>query len=69
MWTCKTGKNQDVEIGTTVHDVLNTANDEQIKYEVLKKMPFADFLKYLVDYAFLYITFNKFTNKFSNLIL
>ena len=37
VWACETGKNQAVKIGTTVHDMLNTISDEQIKYEVIKK--------------------------------
>jgi len=37
VWACETGKNQAEKISTTVHDVLNTTSDEQIKYEVLKK--------------------------------
>lgn len=37
VWACETGKNQAVQISTTVHDVLNTSSDKQIKYEVLKK--------------------------------
>jgi len=39
VWACETGKNQAIEIGTTVHDVLNTISDQQIKYEVIKKIP------------------------------
>ncbi|KYN03738.1 hypothetical protein ALC62_05434 [Cyphomyrmex costatus] len=35
-WTCQTGKNQVIKINTTVHDVLNSTDDEQIKREVLK---------------------------------
>jgi len=35
VWACETGKNQAIEIGTTVHDVLNTISDQQIKYEVI----------------------------------
>ena len=34
LWACETGKNQAVEINTTVHNVLNTTSDKQIKYEV-----------------------------------
>jgi len=34
VWVCETGKNQAKEIGTTIHDVLNNINDEQIKNEV-----------------------------------
>lgn len=37
VWACETGKNQAIEISTTVHDMLNTTNDERIKYEVIKK--------------------------------
>lgn len=34
VWACETGKNQAVEINTTVHSVLNNTSDEQIKLEV-----------------------------------
>ncbi|XP_018394385.1 PREDICTED: putative gustatory receptor 28b [Cyphomyrmex costatus] len=34
VWACQTGKNQAQEISTTVHDVLNNINDEQIKNEL-----------------------------------
>ncbi|XP_011705659.1 PREDICTED: putative gustatory receptor 28b [Wasmannia auropunctata] len=34
VWACETGKNQATKIGTTIHDVLNTTTDEQIKYEL-----------------------------------
>jgi len=34
VWACETGKNQAKKIGTTIHDVLNSINDEQIKNEV-----------------------------------
>ncbi|KAG5325781.1 GR28B protein, partial [Pseudoatta argentina] len=34
VWACETGNNQAVKIGTTVHNVLNTISDEQIKYEL-----------------------------------
>ncbi|XP_071637763.1 uncharacterized protein [Temnothorax longispinosus] len=34
-WACETGKNQAQEIRTTIHDVLNTSRDEQIKNELL----------------------------------
>ncbi|XP_012063689.1 PREDICTED: putative gustatory receptor 28a [Atta cephalotes] len=33
-WACETGKNQAIKIRTTVHDVLNNINNEQIKYEL-----------------------------------
>ncbi|KYQ56201.1 Putative gustatory receptor 28a [Trachymyrmex zeteki] len=33
-WACETGKNQARKISTTIHDVLNSINDEQIKYEL-----------------------------------
>jgi len=35
-WACETGKNQAQEIRTTIHDVLNSTRDEQIKNEVVK---------------------------------
>jgi hypothetical protein len=35
-WACETGKNQAKEISTTIHDVLNSTNDEKIKNEVLQ---------------------------------
>ncbi|XP_011705660.1 PREDICTED: putative gustatory receptor 28b [Wasmannia auropunctata] len=34
VWACETGKNEATEIGTTIHNVLNTTTDEQIKYEL-----------------------------------
>ncbi|XP_071637364.1 uncharacterized protein [Temnothorax longispinosus] len=34
VWACETGKNQAVEIGTTIHEVLNITNNEKIKYEL-----------------------------------
>jgi len=34
VWACETCKNQAQEIRTTIHDVLNSAKDEQIKNEV-----------------------------------
>ncbi|XP_011880415.1 PREDICTED: uncharacterized protein LOC105568945 [Vollenhovia emeryi] len=33
-WVCETGKNQAEEIRTTIHDVLNSNKDEQIKHEL-----------------------------------
>jgi len=36
VWACETGKNQAQEIRTTIHDVLNSTRDEQIKNEVTK---------------------------------
>ncbi|XP_011705689.1 PREDICTED: putative gustatory receptor 28b isoform X3 [Wasmannia auropunctata] len=35
VWACETGKNQAQEIGTTIHDLLNSTNDEQIKKELV----------------------------------
>ncbi|XP_071563981.1 uncharacterized protein [Temnothorax nylanderi] len=34
VWACETGKNQAMEISTTVHEVFNSASNEQIKYEL-----------------------------------
>ncbi|XP_071638477.1 putative gustatory receptor 28b [Temnothorax longispinosus] len=34
VWACETGKNQAEEIRTTIHDVLNSSRDEQIKNEL-----------------------------------
>ncbi|XP_011705730.1 PREDICTED: uncharacterized protein LOC105460932, partial [Wasmannia auropunctata] len=34
VWACETGKNQAQELRTTIHDVLNSTRDEQIKHEV-----------------------------------
>ncbi|KAL6259645.1 hypothetical protein P5V15_009561 [Pogonomyrmex californicus] len=34
VWACETGKTQAQEIGTNIHDVLNSTNDEQIKNEL-----------------------------------
>lgn len=36
VWACETGKDQALEIGTTVHDVLISTSDKQIKDEVAK---------------------------------
>jgi len=44
VWACETGKNQAIKINTTIHDVLNSINDEQIKHEVLKNLIFIYFL-------------------------
>ncbi|KYN32910.1 hypothetical protein ALC56_12726, partial [Trachymyrmex septentrionalis] len=35
IWACETGKNQALEIGTTVHIVFNSINDENVKDEVM----------------------------------
>ncbi|XP_071637187.1 uncharacterized protein [Temnothorax longispinosus] len=34
VWACETGKNQAMEISTTVYEVFNSASDKQIKYEL-----------------------------------
>ncbi|XP_018351473.1 PREDICTED: putative gustatory receptor 28b [Trachymyrmex septentrionalis] len=34
VWACKTGKDQALQIGTIVHDVLNSIDDNEIKYEL-----------------------------------
>ncbi|XP_011880736.1 PREDICTED: putative gustatory receptor 28b [Vollenhovia emeryi] len=34
VWACETGKNQAQEIVITIHDLLNSTNDEQIKNEL-----------------------------------
>lgn len=34
VWACETGKNRAQKINTTIHDLLNSTNDEQIKKEV-----------------------------------
>ncbi|XP_071563942.1 uncharacterized protein [Temnothorax nylanderi] len=34
VWACETGKNQAMEINSTVHDVFNSASNKQIKYEM-----------------------------------
>ncbi|XP_071563939.1 uncharacterized protein [Temnothorax nylanderi] len=33
-WACETGKNEAIKISTTVHDVLNSTSDEQMKHEL-----------------------------------
>jgi len=38
VWVCETGKNQALQIGTTVHDVLNSINNNEIKSEVIKNV-------------------------------
>jgi len=35
IWACETGKNQALEIGTTIHIVFNSINDENVKDEVM----------------------------------
>lgn len=35
VWGCETGKNQALEIGTTIHDVLNSISDKDVKGEVM----------------------------------
>jgi len=32
VWTCETGKDQALQIGITVHDVLNSVDDNEIKW-------------------------------------
>ncbi|XP_011062605.1 PREDICTED: putative gustatory receptor 28b [Acromyrmex echinatior] len=34
IWSCETSKNQAIKISTTVHDVLNSTSDKNIKYEL-----------------------------------
>ncbi|XP_071563949.1 uncharacterized protein [Temnothorax nylanderi] len=34
VWACETGKNQAMEIKSTVHDVFNSTSNQQIKYEL-----------------------------------
>ncbi|KAG5338780.1 GR28B protein, partial [Acromyrmex charruanus] len=34
VWVCETGKNQAQKIGTTIHDLLNSTNDEKMKSEL-----------------------------------
>ncbi|XP_024884357.1 putative gustatory receptor 28a, partial [Temnothorax curvispinosus] len=34
VWACETGKNQAMEINSTVHDVFNSTSNQQIKYEL-----------------------------------
>lgn len=34
IWACESGKNQAMDISTTVYDVFNSISDKQIKYEV-----------------------------------
>ncbi|XP_071563962.1 uncharacterized protein [Temnothorax nylanderi] len=34
VWACETGKNQAMEINSTVYDVFNSTNNQQIKYEL-----------------------------------
>lgn len=37
VWACETGKNQALQIATTIHDVLNRTSNNKIKSEVIKK--------------------------------
>ncbi|KYN03743.1 Putative gustatory receptor 28b [Cyphomyrmex costatus] len=34
VWACETSKNQAIKIGTTIHDVINSTSDVQIKNEL-----------------------------------
>ncbi|XP_071637190.1 uncharacterized protein [Temnothorax longispinosus] len=34
VWACETGKNEAMKIKSTVHDVFNSTNNKQIKYEI-----------------------------------
>ncbi|XP_011859895.1 PREDICTED: putative gustatory receptor 28b [Vollenhovia emeryi] len=34
VWACETGKNQAMEIGSTIHNVFNSSSNKQIKYEL-----------------------------------
>ncbi|KYQ52937.1 Putative gustatory receptor 28b [Trachymyrmex zeteki] len=34
VWACETGKNQAIDIRTTIHDVFNSTSDKEIKYEL-----------------------------------
>lgn len=38
IWACETGKNQALQISTTIHDVLNNTDDNKIKKEVIKNV-------------------------------
>jgi len=38
VWACETGKNQALQIGIIVHDVLNSIGDKEIKSEVIKNV-------------------------------
>jgi len=57
IWACETGKNQAIKINTTIHDVLNSTNDEQIKYEVLRNLIFIYFLIFCTLIHFLYVKY------------
>lgn len=38
VWACETAKTQALQIGTTIHDVLNSTSDNKIKGEVIKNV-------------------------------
>lgn len=38
VWACETSKNQALQIGTTIHDVLNNIDDNKVKREVIKNV-------------------------------
>jgi len=38
VWACETGKDQALQIGATIHDVLNSIGDNEIKSEVVKNV-------------------------------
>ncbi|KYM78869.1 hypothetical protein ALC53_10677 [Atta colombica] len=48
VWACETGKNQAQKIGTTIYDLLNSTNDEQIKYEVITLKRYIFFRNYVI---------------------
>jgi len=38
VWACESGKNQAMEISSTIHDVFNSTSNKQVKYEVDEKV-------------------------------
>lgn len=48
VWACETGKNQVQEIKTTIHDVLNSTNNEKIKNEVIVLVNFKGVILFIL---------------------
>ncbi|KAL0116410.1 hypothetical protein PUN28_009797 [Cardiocondyla obscurior] len=50
IWVCETSKNEALQITTSIHDIINSITDKQIKYEVVtkKKTTFLIYIKLFV---------------------
>jgi len=52
VWACETCKNQAQEISTTIHDVLNSIKDEQIKAEINTDITNGVYCIYFLQYFY-----------------